>query len=1144
METKQLKIAEQEDILNETGKSLIVSASAGSGKTTVMIRKILKYILDRSCHVNELLVLTYTKSAAEEMKKKLLDKLKDNLKKYEFLQEELDLIQNADISTFDSFCQKLVKKYFYILNIDPSFGILEGGEQKYFQAEALNRALDEIKANSPEVFENLIDNLSSKRDEENIKQIILEIYSYMTSILNEQEFIDNSLNLYNFEEKPAEKFLKQYYNSIFYSFRLQLEDLRQKSISLEFSQYTKYIGNFILILQQLISEQNFGKFVDYLYVLEFGILRAEKNDEVGLKEEILNIKKAFVKCVDDIKKNLISSKNIEKSYINCQILLKNIFILLNLFKEKYLEQKTKINMFDFDDIERFAITLLQNEQIRTEIKNSYKYIFVDEFQDANHVQEKLIFLLGNNNLFFVGDTKQSIYAFRQSDPEIFLNIENGFKNSTNASAKTLNCNFRTNKNILQFVNEIFNIIMTEQTCKLNYKQKAQFEPKADYLDLKNEVCVDLNIISQETEVPDKLEIKNVYSVKENLPSQAEQNQDDKESLFVCNKILQVLGQEIYDKETGKIRKIDYNDITILLLKRGGFLQNLIKHFNLLGIPYVVNVNNNLEDTYDNLVLYNLLKLTLNRQDDYAMFSVLSSALFNFSDTELAEIRQSYQSEKYFYECLNLYAQSNKILCSKVNNFYEVLNEFTFNVKYFGIYFALENIIKKTNYLLNISTDEDYAERKLNIQNYINSFVDSKYNNDIYNYITYRETALRKEKVETNKTFSKCVEITTMHSSKGLEYPVVILPFLGVDFTKEPSHIEIKINKELGVGIKSYDTEDRTASSGIFYCACKLKNKEIELSEKIRLLYVAMTRAKNKLILCGTMAKNFIKFKNDYQVITTNNYLSLICGALPDNIVQELNKNNEIKQHLYNNNKLVISKQNVVIDNFEEQKDIFAKQNDDININKLSHFLKMDLSNQKSEIALKNSVSEFAFDNDASLNFAPQNFTLAEHLSEKASDIGTLYHLLLQQIDFNEINSVGDVKDYIECNFSEQDIAIFNNITYENIFKNILLIKSYIDFQDTILKEQKFVMYVPYKEVAGGNKEDKILVQGIIDLVIIKKDTILLFDYKLSKKSNEQIKQKYEKQIELYKLALSKRFKNFNIKSQILNLSQNYIINYD
>ena len=1147
----EIKIKEQEEIMEIKNKNMIVSASAGSGKTHIMIKKIFQYILDGDCHVDELLVLTYTKSASMEMKKRLLDRLKENVNEKEFLLNEIDKVQTADISTFDSFCQKLIKKYFYVLDIDPSFTVLDDKDEVYEQIRALDRAIAEMKVEEPEPYAHLLGNLSSNRDENLIKATILKIYNYSTSILDYDEFCNKTKLLYDKNEKIAEKFLCEYYGDIVSDYKTQLEELGARAADLEFNGYSKYIANLLSICDNFLLGQSFSQKLTGIEDLDFGTLRKDNNDATGLNIEIRNVKNNLADTFKSIKEAYGSAEEIETSYEYCGKLINSIFALLDRFINKYQAIKNGANKFDFNDIERLTIKLLEKEEFREQIKNSYKYIFVDEFQDANAVQEKIISLIENNNLFFVGDTKQSIYAFRQSDPDIFLEIEKSFNSKKdNSVAKTLNCNFRTNKNILYFANEIFNVIMTEKTSGINYKEKAQFDPQAKIEDVNNEVCVSLNLINSSLEKVDLPKPTGVYDIKNDSGENVTSNKYDEECLFICNKIAELLGERIYDKELKKERAVDFSDITILLRKRKPFQDYLIKHFVEMGIPYTVNNNDELENLYDNTVLFNLIKLAYNKSDDYAIYSVISSNLFDFSDGELATVRLKTNCE-YFYEALCEYVAGNTDdLSEKIQQFYKKIEEFAFDAKYKGIYYALSKIVKDSEYILKISYEPDFENRQANIEAYIDSFWGSKYNFDICDYITFRESTQRNVGVKNAKSFSKAVQIATMHSSKGLEYPIVILPNLNQNFNNNSSGYSpdgkgrtgsvIEINKDFGVGIKLFNDGERLVNTGIFYDACKLKSKISETSEKIRLLYVAMTRAENKLILSGINGGKFKHLTSDINILKQNNFLSWIVGSLNQDVIDKINSQEQFKEKLFNNNRLMVCADEVIIKESEfNGEKVVGVENEKYTEN-VAKFLNIDLSKRRKNLALKNSVSGIAFDDYSCVNMTPKQLSKDEHLNEISTDDGTLYHLLLEKINFENVNSVFDVEQFVCCNFLEDEIKTIKQFGYENIFNNIMILKKFTTGK-RVLKEQKFVMRVPHSSLIAGGEGTKILVQGIVDLIVLADDKIILFDYKYTNKNDEKIISSYKKQIDIYTKALSLGFGGMKIERYILNLSKNSLI---
>lgn len=1132
-----IKIKEQEEILNSFGKNIIVSASAGSGKTTIMIKKAINYVIEKKCHVDELLVLTYTKASAMEMKKKLIESLKQNQKDYPFLEDELELVAQMDICTIDSFCQKLIKKYFYLLNIDPSFNILQGSELTLLQSQALDSALNIIKKEETEVYENLINNFSDKRDETKIKKLALQIYNYSTSILNKEDFYNNTLSLYEQNNLTAEKYLNNHYNIVLSGVKDNLSQLLERCDNLKIEGYCKYINNLLSIVESLILSDTISKKLNIISASNFGIFRTIKTVDEELSENIKLEKERISKLKTEFIKQFVSGENVEISYKNCEKLVKNLIKLVKNFEICYKNLKNESNLYDFDDIERLAITLLENDDARQEISDLYKYIFVDEYQDANKIQEKIIYQIAKNNLFFVGDVKQSIYAFRQSDPEIFINTEKEFSNNKTCESKRLNCNFRTNKNILDFANYVFSTVMTSGSAGLDYKEKAQFDARAVYKTIQDEINVSINLINKDENDKEIQIPTHVYSVKENSLENESTNKYSDECTLVCSKILECLGQKIYEKSTDTFKDVSFSDITILLAKRGEFLNCLVQKMETLKIPYVVNLNDNLDEVYDNMVLYNLLKYTYNNYDDYALYGVLNSQLFGFSDEELAIIK-SESNEKYLIDAIT--SCENKDFKEKLKNFINFTLEFESNIKNKGIYYALGDILDKTDYLLKISSDTNFKQRRLNIDAYIESFLKGKFNYDLSAYLLFRETCALEQKVITEKNFTDAVEITTMHASKGLEYPIVILPNLSYDITKEHDKSSLAINKDLGMGIKHYSEEDREIVNGIFYSATKLANKKQELSEKIRLLYVAMTRAKNKLIITAENLNNYKQIKNDGDIFACNNFISMILGCFDRKILDKINNNVEFETNLFNNDTINLSCFNLKVTPLKAKRTIL-KQQEMQNLESVQKFLDIDIKQNVSQIALKNSVSKFAFDDESSFNPTPKTFETKEHTVSNVTDAGIIYHELLEKIDFNNVNKINDVEMFIRCNFDDDKAIVLKSIGYENIFNIISSIKVLIKDSQKLLKEQKFIMNVPYNQIVESSITDKILVQGIMDLVVIKDNTAILIDYKYTSKSPEQILDTYSKQLSLYKMALKNLGTFKNIKCHIINIKNGNVI---
>ncbi len=1131
------KIDEQDAVLSSYNKNIVVSASAGSGKTSVMIRKIVD-LINKGVHVKELLVLTYTNAAASEMKQKLLNYMSQEAQNNKKLLDEIEDVSLADISTVDSFCQKIVKRFFYAIDIDPGFNIIQGSQQKQIQLKALKKALDIYKEKNSETYFNLFDIYAKNRTDKNITNLVMKLYNYSCSILDYEEWKNKSLNL--FKKEQAGNILYKNFMQIINSIYIKYKKFLEQSSKLDFKKYCEQLNQNILQIELLKKSQNLGDLIDYAQTIELKSVPQKDNRDVSLQPKIKQTKEYLSEILSEIRK--YESKAIYLNSIKeCEITTKTLFEICDLFINEYNKIKKQKNVYDYNDIERLTIKIFQNEDILNTVKNAYKNIFIDEFQDANLVQEKIITSLKNgNNLFFVGDLKQAIYGFRQSNSKIFERIckefEKDDKTNGNSQSLYLNCNFRTTSKILLFINDIFSVIMTEQTAGLNYKDKAKLIPKAKYQDEKTP-CVELNILYKEEDENQKL--PKVYSVLNQSGSQ-----EIKDSLieanFVAEKITKLLNEEIYDIKLKKYRKAKYSDIAILFRTRAS--QNeFITALNKFNIPTQENSNKDLEQTYDVMVLINLLKIASNFNDDYALASIMMSDFFGFDVDEMLEIRKA-SKYKYFYESVKNYNKNDKIK-QKIEKMLQILNNFNNILTFNGISKALLFVVKEQNYEYKLSNYLNGYTRIKNVKDYINSFNNSNFNYSVSEYLNFLKQSTREQKVSSQIASQEVVTLTTMHASKGLEWPIVIIPNLNSNFNKAPNESEIALNEELGVGVKYYDRNSRKKHESVFYDLVKYKNRESEFSEKIRLFYVALTRAKNKLILVAAKEKlNFFKYEDERQIKTSPSYLDFIVNSLNEKDINKINcKQNfniyddkSYKCNLLNGKDYSqITQQNNV--------NIFNNNIEIAQITELQEYIQQQyFNNEATKKAQKNSVSKIMQDDVyASLNTAPKNLDIGEHLSEiDKNEIGSAYHKVLEEIDFKSSCGIIEIKNIIKKLEKQQLFKkeVLNVLDVNLIKENIAILKK-LSGANTVLKEHSFIMSLPYSEVQQSFIDDKILIQGICDLIILSENNAILVDYKYSSLSQSKLVEKYNKQILLYKKAIEYGFNKKVESCYILSIKQ-------
>lgn len=1118
MANEQFKIIEEQDaVLKSHDKNIAISASAGSGKTSVMIRKIVKLITEENVKIEDILVLTYTNSASSEMKQKLINAITKSGKVE--IQKELDNIVNSDISTFDSFCQKLVKKYFYLLDIDPAFNILQGSEETLIRSKAIKNAIKSYKKSNFNNFSIIFDFYGSNRTDKKIKEIVLKMNDFCRSILSYDDFKSKSLSLFEPQDNPfASQIL---FNSIKEQVTNQadkLKDLFNLSKSLEFEKYCIYINSILAGMDLINNSKNLAEIIDNANLIKIDRSpQKDKRDEY-LLVKIKSQKERFDNIVNSVKE-FQSAEEYKKSICVCKQTTLIFFDLYERFLKEYEKIKSAKNLFDYNDVERLTLKLFENPEILQTIKQKYKHIFIDEFQDANRVQEKLINQLrSENNLFLVGDLKQAIYGFRQSNAKIFENIINQFENDDKSEYLKLNCNFRTTHQILNFVNNIFSVIMTQKTANLDYKDKSMLNGQGDF-EKEKYPCVELDILFKDKE--EKESESKVYSVQE---CQNQESDDDMASAnFVAERITKLLNEEIYDINTKCYRKIEYKDIAILLRSRTK-QQAYIEAFNNFNIPVLENSNANLDETFDASVLINLIKVSQNFKDDVSLASVMMSNLFDFSANEMLDIRKNVVGKQNFYDCVLEYNKDDEIK-RKIDYMTELLQKFAYNSTYQSLIFALNQILEETNYEYKIQNSFNGLSRAKNVKDFVNSFTNSNYNYSVTEYLNFIRENVREQKVVGAITSNNVVNITTMHSSKGLEWPVVIIPELSASFNTNSQEPEIVLNEEIGVGLKYYNQELRQKSNSVFYSVVKTFNKIDNISERLRLLYVALTRPKNRLILIGQTNKlEYEKFENDWQIMNSNNYLTQIVNSLSNEDISKINARvcsfNLMNSKDYTCN--VIDQKDYQSINDINNTNILNKQYEEKEIKDLANYIQTGYFNDKATlIAEKNSVSSIlkADDEFASKNFEPNKLLTSEDKYQgiQKNELGSLYHKIMELYDFNDVVNIQNIKTIIK-KIKEQNIfdeQTINAINFDIVIKNLKLLKELCK-DSTTLKEQTFVMQVPYSEIEDSDINDKVLVQGVCDLIIIKNNKTILVDYKFSNLNESSLINKYYKQLLLYK----------------------------
>ena len=970
---------EQWNAIYDKGHNIIVSAGAGSGKTAVLSERVIEN-LKSGMSIKEILMLTFTKAASLEMKTRIRNKIKKNPS----LSRELSLIDEAYITTFDSFALSIVKKYHYILNISPNVSIIDGSLIRIKKKEILTNIFDKYYENKNEKFLKIISDFCIK-DDKDIFERILSIYSKIDLKYNKNEYLDNYINEY-FNIDRINKDINDYEKLLISKF----EELDYLIDDMSYYTDSDYITNLRLSVSNLMHSKTYDEIVSNLSV-EIPRLPKGSSDEVKEKKELIN---------DVIKniKNLCSYKNREE-------------IMSSIFSTKDYKE---VIIDEFTDIANLAIKLVkENVSVKEELKNSFKEIMIDEYQDTNDLQEILINMISDNNVYMVGDIKQSIYRFRNANPDIFKEKYNKYSNHIGGEKIDLNKNFRSREEVLNNINLLFNKVMDESIGGADYIKSHQmiFGNKSYIKKGKTLQNYDFELYSY---MYDK---KGVYS-KEEI-----------EAFIIAKDILSKVksSYQIFDKDTSVLRNALYSDFVILMDRATNF--DLYKKiFLYLGIPLELYKDETMNEDADIIVLNNLIKFTIkldtgvyDKELEYLYASVMRSFLCVSSDEEIFDTIKN--------KTILSSELANKVRNIKLNNksSYEIINDL---INEFDFYNKLITIGNESASSVKLSSILSNAQTTSSIGYDINSF--SEYLDNII-----------KEKIDIKYTIhsgvSNSVKIMTIHKSKGLEFPICYFSGLYKSFNISDIKEKFTYSNKYGIITPYFD---EGVGETIYKSLMKDDYLKEEISEKIRLFYVALTRAKEKMILVMP-----------YEEIDSGKESDLVSSVVRSKYKSLLD--------IVSSTLVSLTKYVTVIDcnNIGISKDY-------------SLLIKKDF---KSGIEMSSemlNVSELSIENESVIDkhYSKENNKLITTDVKKNIEFGKYVHEVLEYFDLK-------TKDYsyIKEEFIKKKVMFFANL---KVFNNVK--------DANIFHEYEFVYTL-----------DNTKYHGVIDLMLEYIDHIDIIDYKLS-----------------------------------------------
>ena len=1121
---------EQKDILKTFNQSSIVSAGAGSGKTTIMIEKIMEE-LKAGVSLENILALTFTNLAAGEMKQRLSSKLLEFAIENERIDllEQIDLLPQADISTFHSFYEKIVKKYFFVIGISPSFEIIP--EQKLLALQELSfaKAIEKLKNSSMERYLALLDVLGRRRSAAAIKERIFKLDNYLSSQFDKESFLDEiAFKMYCNQDEAFSCFFSEGY-AFATKAKAELEKLLAKAKGFGEDALCAHINNCISLLAEFVGADFKKSFSLLSGEFKFPELRESKS--LPKTQTFLEVKEAKLIFGNYLKKfrekNYGSFENVLNSFKSCKENIGSIVELYRDYKFFLSQEKSKINNFDFSDLEEFCYQILQNQTARDEIKEKYFKIFVDEFQDINPIQNQILNLVSkDNNVFYVGDSKQSIYAFRQADVDIFVDTLKSFEKTEDKRALKLTYNFRSNPKILNFVNMVFGSLMTEKSAQINYEKDAKFNLENEIIKTSKISCGEpsVKIVGVVENKEEQLEPRGIYSA---LSAPKNFSQISNEAKVIASEISKLLREKIVDN-SGKEREIQFGDIAILVRKRSDLVFGLSKVFLEANISFDVSDEVDLLSSKENQLLISLLNLVLNRKNDLVLAPILASPYFDFSFDELGEI--SLEEGQYFHEKFENYLKRENALSEKLFKFNKSLDELSFSIKTDGVRAAVLKFFEKTNYISHVLKSENGFDKLNILKQFLSHIEQAGFNFNLALLCEYLSQNKQIKVPSVKSSTDNCVKITTIHSSKGLEFPVVILADCGRDlFSNKRDGADLKIDKNFGMALKNYNNLERKVYDSIFEQIIVNSQKRREIAENLRLLYVALTRAKNKLIITGKILEQENLFDGVSEIdcetdliSVKQSYLNLILGAIKGKEIDSL------KLEVENGS--------------EEQIEIKPEEKFDFNLLKSAkeniNFVYPNL--ERTRLSTKTSVSRVAFSGFGYENIVdlPENYQTSKHLSFSTIEEGNVVHEIMEKLNFYSENLQQEVFQTIE----EINNGTFDpKLLFNTIIKNVEIIKQIIPKENKIYKEKEFMIYESPKRVFGFGVEEKILIQGKVDLFSCGAKNILI-DYKYTSINNEErLAKKYGGQLKAYKFALESAMNSKVDEVYLLSLKHGKLI---
>lgn len=1221
----------QLDAMNTKDRNILVSAAAGSGKTAVLVERIVRKITgENQTDIDRLVVVTFTRAAAAEMKARIRNRLDDMLDEDENnanLIKQIALVNNAQITTIDSFCLWILKNHFSEINLDPGFRVADKGEITLLENDVMEDMLEDYYQKGDEQFIKLIDAYGTGRNDANIEEIIKKIYALARSNPWPDEWYAQVLDTYTSIDNGSNKVLANLYESIVYS----ISDYKKKyEYMIEVCNrpdgpvsYLSAVNSDYMAICGIVNSQDINELAKRISNISFERLSTKKMPDAldELKEYVKGQRDKYKKYIAGLTKNVFTA-DIDSLMEDVHANAMAVGMMVQLskdFADRMETEKKDRGIVEFNDIEHYALDILVKKNgidkeytgVADELAQYFDEILIDEYQDSNQLQEEILTAISRerlddkpDNMYMVGDVKQSIYKFRLACPELFMkkyytyqtyksdnaeDIKDAITDKQKACRIELQKNFRSRKNILDTTNDVFYRVMNRNYCGIEYDGSQQLNCGLDYPE-----CKDKRNFGWESEKSTDVVLIDTSEDDENSSIEAE-------ALYAVKRIKALMTDEnpyyVYDTDLSDYRRIQYGDIAILTRTLTGWADTFVNVLLDNDIPAMAETAQQYFKVREIKVLISLLTCIDNPMQDIPMASVLLSYFGGFTEDELAMLRvygkNASKTDKLFIKQIKAVKESDdaalKELSYKCGSFLDKLAALRKKSRLMTIYDLLWDIVYNTGYYDYVGTMPAGKKRQSNIDVLLDrasSFEGTSYSG-LFNFLRYIER-LQKYDIELTDSQgsgvgSDAVRVMSIHKSKGLEFPVVIMAGLNKQINKMDARNRLVIDQELGIGTDYVNLDKHTKTSTIIKGAVARKILRDSISEEERVLYVAMTRAREKLIMIGSVTGTDKKM-SAWQMLSVELALNGIYSyaecenidkysdmvmpvALMDKALNSgifnvciITSDEDVVCDTAADNDQVSDTDNVqpcVTDNtrLDEGVPYIKEKASDMHISELPEYIKDPDADRKVKVTvseLKKMQEDSDYDNNAFMpddikaaykeagkdeweaadritnqekaedeDFVP---TIPDFISDKeetlrANERGTAYHRVMECLDYNKIESLDDVKADIK--------KMLDSEKMNSMQVGCIKAEDVYEFVKSPIGQR-------IKEAVKKNnvrreqpfmfEYDRQLVQGVIDLYMIEDDKIVLVDYKTDhvkkgKAGEQELIRRYSVQLDYYALAL-------------------------